>query len=135
LDVSFANTGVPHAVQWVNDVGAVDVARLGPQIRYHHDFAPAGTNADFVQVTGPHSITIRTYERGVEDETLACGTGVVASSILGGLLGVLRSPVEALTRSGLLLRVHFDLDGGHAKNVCLEGDAVLVFEGILEVPW
>jgi diaminopimelate epimerase len=135
LEIDFANTGVPHTIVWVDDVDAVDVVSLGPKIRYHRTFAPAGTNANFVQVTAPNAMTIRTYERGVEDETLACGTGTVAAAILGGLTGKLQSPVEALTRSGLLLKVYFDLEGEQVKQVFLEGDAVIVFEGVLELPW
>lgn len=135
LAVHFANSGVPHTVLWLDDVEGVDVLGLGRKIRHHRDFAPAGTNADFAQVTGPHTMAVRTYERGVEDETLGCGTGVVATSVLGGLLGLLRSPVEALTRSGVALKVHFDLEGGRATHVSLQGDAVVVYEGTLEVPW
>lgn len=129
------NTGVPHVVAFVEDVEAVDVVNVGRAIREHERFAPAGTNANFVQVLGPNRIKIRTYERGVEDETLACGTGTVASAVLGGLLGTLAPPVEAETRSGLILTVHLDLDGSTVRNVFLEGDARVVFEGTLSEEW
>ena len=77
MAVSSVNTGVPHAVVMVDDIEAVDVASDGRAIRYHPDFAPDGTNANFVEMNSAGKIFIRTYERGVEDETLACGTGNV----------------------------------------------------------
>lgn len=133
--IHFANTGVPHGVVFVEDVEAVDVVNVGRTLRWHERFAPAGTNANFVQILGPSRMKIRTYERGVEDETLACGTGTVASAVLGGLLGILVPPVEAETRSGLILMVHFDLGDQMVKNVFLEGDARIVFEGTLLEEW
>ena len=129
--VSFTNTGVPHVVRFVDDVEPVEVVKIGREIRYHEAFQPAGTNANFVQVLDQDRIKIRTYERGVEDETLACGTGTVAAAVLGGLHGDLSPPVEALTRGGIPLKVHFDIEQGAVKNVFLEGDAVVVYEGEL----
>lgn len=132
---SFINTGVPHFVVFVNDIEKIDVRDLGSLIRYHRKFAPAGANANFVQIIDSHSISIRTYERGVEDETLACGTGTVASAVIGAMTGRLISPVGASTRSGLELKVSFENDGGKVTRVYLEGDAKLVFEGALLDPW
>lgn len=132
---SFINTGVPHFVVFVNDIERIDVRDLGSMIRYHSKFAPAGANADFVQIVDAHSIRIRTYERGVEDETLACGTGTVASAVLGAMSGRLVSPVTASTRSGLELKVSFRCNEGKVTDVYLEGDAKLVFEGTLLDPW
>ncbi len=82
LAVHSVNTGVPHAVVFVEDLDGVDVPRLGAGLRYHEAFAPKGTNANFARITGPGQIAIRTYERGVEDETLACGTGMVACALI-----------------------------------------------------
>ena len=82
LQVNFINTGVPHTVIFVADLDKIDVINLGRQIRFHKRFAPQGTNVDFVEALSNKSIKIRTYERGVEDETLACGTGVVASALI-----------------------------------------------------
>ena len=132
---NFINTGVPHVVVFVSDVEMIDVVHLGSHIRYHSRFAPAGTNANFAQIIDQHTLKIRTYERGVEDETLACGTGTVASAVTGALLGWLASPVEAHTRSRLDLTVYFQLDGQRIYDVYLEGDARLVFEGTLLDPW
>jgi diaminopimelate epimerase len=132
---NFINTGVPHVVVFVSDVEMIDVVHLGAQIRYHSRFAPAGTNANFAQIIDHHTIKIRTYERGVEDETLACGTGTVASAVTGALLGRLLSPVEAHTRSGLDLTVYFQSDGQRISDVYLEGDARFVFEGTLVDEW
>jgi diaminopimelate epimerase len=91
----FVNSGVPHAVAVVDGPPAVDVPALGAFIRRHPLFAPAGTNADFIQIDGPDSLAIRTYERGVEAETLACGTGIVAAALVAEKLGLVRAPVNA----------------------------------------
>ncbi|MBM3213716.1 diaminopimelate epimerase [Candidatus Poribacteria bacterium] len=129
--VSFANTGVPHVVFFCESVDDVDVVGLGRQTRYHADFAPAGTNANFVTVTGRNSMRIRTYERGVEDETLACGTGSIAAAILGGARGVVQSPVTLRTQGGFDLTVSFELVGESAQSIHLEGDARIVYVGEL----
>ncbi|MEW6684396.1 MAG: diaminopimelate epimerase [Nitrospirota bacterium] len=130
-EAHFVNTGVPHTVVFVDDVESVDVHHTGQAIRYHRMFAPAGTNANFVAVDGPHRLTIRTYERGVEGETLACGTGAVAAAVLAGLLGKVRSPVTLKTRGGPPLGVSFTLDGRRVTSVTLTGEARLVYEGSL----
>ncbi len=127
----FLNTSVPHTVVFVDDVEAIDVHRAGEAIRYHRMFAPAGSNANFVTIDGPHKLTIRTYERGVEGETLACGTGAVAAAVLAGLLGKVTSPVTLKTRGGPPLGVSFTLDGERATSVTLTGEARLVYEGAL----
>lgn len=131
FDAHFLNTGVPHTVLFVDDVEAVDVERLGRAIRFHSLFAPAGTNANFVRVESPTRLAIRTYERGVEAETLACGTGAVAAALLAGFLGKARSPVTLKTRGGPPLKVGFALDGRTATKVELTGEARLVYEGLL----
>ncbi|MEI7435947.1 MAG: diaminopimelate epimerase, partial [bacterium] len=87
LAYGFVNSGVPHAVVRVENLDAVNVAVTGAAIRWHADFAPAGTNANFIAVSDSHSLRIRTYERGVEAETLACGTGMVAAAIVAGRMG------------------------------------------------
>ena len=130
-DAQFVNTGVPHTVLFVDEVETVDVEGLGRTIRRHPAFAPAGTNANFVRVDGPHRLTIRTYERGVEGETLACGTGAVAAAVLAGLLGKVRSPVTLKTRGGPPLKVAFDVAGDEITRVELTGEARLVYEGTL----
>ncbi|MGA2192610.1 MAG: diaminopimelate epimerase [Nitrospirota bacterium] len=131
LAASFINTGVPHVVYFVEDVEAADVQGIGAATRHHELFAPAGTNADFVQVTGRNSLRVRTYERGVEGETLACGTGATASALVAGAKGMVDSPVRLVTRGGNVLTVYFDWDGAGFDDVYLEGDAVPVFEGII----
>lgn len=118
----FVNTGVPHAICMVTDLNTVDVARLGGVIRHHPLFAPAGTNADFIQVTGPESLSIRTYERGVEAETLACGTGILAAALVGERLGLVRAPVKVKTAGGDLLVVT-------SSPPTLTGPAECVFQG------
>ncbi len=129
--VSFVNTGVPHVIHFVDDLESIDVRNIGSHMRNHGEFAPAGTNADFVKVDNEKTISVRTYERGVEDETLACGTGSVASALIAAEAEKMSSPVTVVTRSGEKLKVHFDLIKGNYKNVYLEGKAKLVYEGVL----
>jgi diaminopimelate epimerase len=123
--------GVPHFVTWVNDLDRVDVARIGRALRHHEAFAPRGTNVNFAQILGPASLRLRTYERGVEAETLACGTGSVATALTyalrQGVLGPHR--ISLLTASGQLLGVSFVLDDSGATDVSLHGPARLVHEG------
>jgi len=131
LDIHFLNTGVPHAVIFVADLESVAVTRLGAAIRHHAHFAPKGTNVNFVQVESPGSIAIRTYERGVEDETLACGTGVVACALLHALATGVPSPVRVRVRGGDTLRVGFEpgATAGEFGAVTLTGPADFVFDG------
>lgn len=138
FDASFINTGVPHTVIFVNDIRKADVVNLGRMVRYHRAFAPAGTNVNFVQKKDDHTIMVRTYERGVEDETLACGTGVTASAIVSGLRGIVKPPVDCVTQGGYTLRVSYTLnDEGDfvspVSNVFLEGPAVVSFRGEIEL--
>jgi diaminopimelate epimerase len=126
---SFADTGVPHVVIQVGDVGAVDVAGMGRAIRHHHQYAPRGTNANFVEVVDRRRLKVRTYERGVEDETLACGTGCTAAAVVAVLRGLADPPVECLTRGGEVLTVHLSREGQAVADVFLEGEVKLVFEG------
>lgn len=105
IELHFVNTGVPHAVAVVPDLAGVDVPALGTAIRHHDLFAPGGANADFIQITGPAALSIRTYERGVEAETLACGTGVVAGALVACRLGLVQAPVQVATAGGDTLEV------------------------------
>lgn len=129
--VSFAHTGVPHVVHFVDDIDRIDVKSLGASMRYHEDFSPAGANVDFVEVVDGGAIKVRTYERGVEDETLACGTGVVASAVIAAESEKLKSPVIVYTKGAEKLKVFFDVADGEYRNVYLEGVARLAFEGEL----
>ena len=128
----FVNSGVPHAVVRVDDLDAVDVVRLGAAIRYHADFAPKGANANFIAVTGPQSLRIRTYERGVEAETLACGTGIVAAGLIAGRMGWVKPAVQITCASGDVLEVNYRLSGTDAEAVTLLGPAEYVFKGTVE---
>jgi diaminopimelate epimerase len=128
----FANTGVPHVVVPVEQVEEVDVAAKGAALRYHEAFAPAGANANFVAVAGPDHLRVRTYERGVEAETLACGTGVVACGVTAGLAGLVSSPVRITVHSGDELVVDYASDGSAVSRVTLLGPTVHVFRGVLE---
>lgn len=128
LTFSYLNTGVPHTVLFTQDLERVDVVRLGSMIRYHPLFAPTGTNVNFVRLEDGNQLSIRTYERGVEDETLACGTGAVASALIAGFKGRAQSPVSIKTRGGEILIVYFEIEGEEVKKVFLEGDANVIYE-------
>jgi diaminopimelate epimerase len=131
LPVSSINTGVPHVVHYADNLETVDVFALGRTIRYHDHYKPAGTNANFVRVIDRHALQVRTYERGVEDETLACGTGAVASAIVSAARGLADSPVDVQVRSGETLKIHFsETNGGFAK-IYLEGKVKVVYQGAL----
>jgi diaminopimelate epimerase len=128
--VDFINTGVPHTLLWVEEVEELDISALGSQIRFHPHFQPAGTNVNFVRREEDHTLSLRTYERGVEAETLACGTGAVAAASIAYRKGWVRSPVAVRTRGGEILVVHLDEDGsGGIGAVYLEGMVTLVFQG------
>lgn len=133
LTIHFVNTGVPHAVLYVPDTEQVKVRELGAEIRRHPHFGPKGTNVNFVQVLGPGQIRVRTFERGVEDETLACGTGVSASALISCRVHGFRSPVKVRVRSGDLLEVSFRDEGGVFSDVRLTGPADFSFTGRVEI--
>lgn len=118
------NTGVPHAIIYVHNIDKVDVEKIGKTIRWSKQFQPEGTNVDFVQILGKNKISIRTYERGIEGETLACGTGVTAGAIISTLVHGLKSPIYAKTKSGDTLIVD-------TKEVSLTGPARIVFNGTI----
>lgn len=129
LHYSFLNTGVPHVVIFVEGLSKISVEELGRAIRYHADFQPKGTNVNFVEVKSEKEIHVRTYERGVEKETLACGTGSTASALLSSLLGYTRPPVRVRTSGGEILSVDFKIEGDKMTHVTLEGEVKLVYEG------
>ncbi len=120
-ELSFINTGVPHAILYTDDIEKIDVAAIGREIRNSDFFKPAGTNVNFVKVTGENSIRVRTYERGVEGETLACGTGSTASALVTAALGKGTSPIRVLTQGGEELVITFQKEGTVFKDVTLEG--------------
>ncbi len=127
------NTGVPHAVLFVPDADQAMVQQLGCEIRRHAHFAPRGTNVNFVQPLGEGKIRVRTYERGVEGETLACGTGVTASALIAAKLNHLSSPVRVQVQGGDELEVAFRQDNGDFAEVRLSGPADVVFEGKMDL--
>jgi diaminopimelate epimerase len=125
------NTGVPHAVLFCTDLEEVPVQALGRQIRFHPAFQPAGTNVNFAAVGDGTGLAVRTYERGVEDETLACGTGVVAAALVASALGLASSPVRVRVRSGETLTVYFDGLGQEVREVYFEGPVRVIYQGEL----
>ncbi len=135
VEYQFVNTGVPHVVIEVSDLEKADVAGLGRAIRYHERFQPAGTNVNFVTVRDGSSLRVRTYERGVEAETLACGTGIVASALCMARVGRITLPAAVVPASGdtLTVAANWHADGS-ASDVMLTGPAVRVFEGAVQYP-
>ena len=131
LSVHSINTGVPHVVHFVRDPDDFDVFNTGRAIRRHEHYQPAGTNANFAAVLDNHTLRVRTYERGVEDETLACGTGSVASALIAARKGLVESPVDVRVQSGETLRIHFERTEEGFTKVYLEGNAKVVYQGML----
>jgi diaminopimelate epimerase len=124
--------GVPHYVVLLRgDLWSQDITTLGRAIRMSPELQPDGANVNFVAVRDEHAIEVRTYERGVEGETLACGSGIVASAVTSALFGKTKSPVSVLARSGITLEVSFTLAGGYADDVRLRGDARVVYRATI----
>ena len=130
---SSIRVGVPHYVVFLReDLWSQDIVPLGRAIRTHRDLEPdGGANVNFVTVRGEHAIEVRTYERGVENETLACGSGIVSSAVVAAQFGKVQSPVSVLTRSGITLAVEFTLRDGYAEDVRLRGDARLIYRATI----
>ncbi|MDR1042100.1 MAG: diaminopimelate epimerase [Deltaproteobacteria bacterium] len=123
------NTGVSHAVAWVNDLETVNVLKVGRAVRRHVSFHP-GANVNFVQILGEDVIAVRTYEKGVEDETLACGTGCTAAALLSARNGHVRgNRIVCKTRGGEDLIVRWDGDPASPTAVYLEGPVRYTFSG------
>ncbi|NNG06683.1 MAG: diaminopimelate epimerase [Desulfobacteraceae bacterium] len=131
LNVDFINTGVPHVVVQVDNLSRHPVFEQGRSIRYHNMFSPEGTNANFMKVLGPNMVEIRTYERGVEDETLSCGTGAIASALIASARDMVGSPVKVRTKGGEELGIHFQKEGDEFKQVWLEGSTSIVYQAQL----
>ncbi len=137
LEFYAVDTGSPHAVLFwdsidsnlQDNININGIGSLGKDIRFSNYFAPAGINVNFVRIINSQTITLRTYERGVEDETLACGTGAVASAIIASLVRGVTSPVTIHTKSNEVLSVQFEKEGNRYFNIFLEGPAKIVFEG------
>lgn len=126
--------GVPHVVMIVENLDTFDVAGYGALIRYDKAFQPGGTNANFIEITGNNALRVRTYERGVEAETLACGTGIASCGLVAGRLGLVETPVKVTAASGDVLEVNYTPTADGATDVTLYGPAAHVFRGELSYP-
>lgn len=127
------DTGVPHAVHFVDHIDDNDqLLLIAPAIRFHKEFYPKGTNVNFAQILPDHSISIRTYERGIERETLACGTGAVAVAIASSHAYQLKSPVKIHTRSRSSLTIHFKKNASNFTDLVMTGPVLKIFEGLID---
>lgn len=136
LEIDSIDTGVPHAVHFVKDFREVDVFSDGRAIRRHARFQPAGTNVNFVRAVDRRSLQVRTYERGVEDEMLACGTGAVASALIASARNLVEAPVAVTVQSGEILTIFFEKTKAGFAGIYLEGRTKVVYEGNLwEEAW
>ena len=131
-DGILVNTGVPHLVVFAENIEAADLLAIARPLRYSPRYAPDGVNVNLVQVSG-NSLSVRTYERGVEDETLSCGTGVTASAIAAASSGKVRSDKIDVTVKGGALTVSFKIKGDYASDIHLVGPATFVFSGETEI--
>lgn len=133
IEYHFATVGVPHAVIYRKDVESMNddlLKDLGRKVRYNLNVFPKGTNVNFVKISDENEIIVRTYERGVEDETFACGTGSIASCVISHLLSKVQPPVLVKAKGGKL-KVGFEKISSFLKNVYLEGDAKVVAQGYI----
>jgi diaminopimelate epimerase len=134
------NVGSEHIMVFIEDIiapkiksaGEIKINEWGSAIRFHDAFQPKGANVNFIVKTGENTLRLRTYERGVERETLACGTGIISSAITAGLLGMVKPPVSVIVQSGETLRVDYNINGANVKDVFLEGSARKIGEGELK---
>ena len=134
ISCDFVNTGVPHVVVQVAGLENHPVVEQGREIRYHKRFSPKGTNANFMTIMGPDELAVRTYERGVEDETLACGTGAIASALMAYRRGMVSSPVRVHTRGGEILTIHLNSGGigdRTGERVWLQGNTSVIYMATL----
>ncbi len=131
LSIGTIDTGVPHAVLRVEDLSEIDVRATGSRIRHHSHFEDRGTNVDFIEIDDRGIVSVRTYERGVEDETLSCGTGAVASAIMASIWADLPGPVILRPVSGEELSVSFERAGKNFSRIILRGEARVVYRGTI----
>jgi diaminopimelate epimerase len=131
LSISVINTGVPHVVIVKKRIDDVDIVEIGREIRFHERFSPAGTNVNFVCRITENTIAVRTYERGVEDETLACGTGAAAGAVVMAYKMKLESPINVRTQSGGTLNIFYKEKEGKYYDIYLEGDARIIYKAQL----
>jgi diaminopimelate epimerase len=135
MNVNYVNVGSDHIVIFINDLkmgesmDEIDINNIGKIIRFHKKFQPRGGNVSFVQILSDNEIRVRTYERGVERETLACGTGIIASAIVSGLVKNIKAPVKVLSQGGEWLTVDFKIENSKIKDLSLEGSAKKIGEG------
>lgn len=133
LHYYFIRIGVPHVVVFVEGLSKLPVFEIGREIRFHPQFQPQGTNVNFVEIKDSGSIAVETYERGVEENTLACGTGATASAIVSAKAGYVDPPVSVRTRGGEILTIDFKKKDNRVRDVYLEGESRFVFEGIWRI--
>jgi len=132
--IHFLNTGVPHAVAFLPSVKDIDIVKMGANLRYHEAFTPAGCNVNFASILSPQHLELRTYERGVEGETMACGTGVTATALIHALLTDVSSPIDVSVKGGDILSIGFKRTGNDFMDVTLTGPALIIYRGEVMLP-
>ncbi|MHC4872001.1 MAG: diaminopimelate epimerase [Planctomycetota bacterium] len=131
-NIYYLNTGVPHTVIAVEDIEKIKISEWGRAIRMHEKFSPAGTNVNFISRKNDSEIILRTYERGVEAETLACGTGAAAAAVTASIIWNMHCPITVNVRSGEKLKIYFTAEGDKFTDIYLEGPVKTVYQGCLE---
>jgi len=137
VKLHYVDTGSPHVVLYIDELPeplqseiiTKGIHEIGRAIRLHSEFSPEGANVNFIRILDDHSVSMRTYERGVEEETLACGTGAVACSVIAHMHQGLASPIQVRTRSNETLTVSFSSNAGLLTNITLDGSAMITFRG------
>lgn len=127
------DTGVPHAVIFMEDIKSIDIEKFAPPIRYHQFFLPRGVNVDLASIPKDGFIVMRTYERGVEKETLACGTGATAVALMANIIYQLPPPINIKTRSNDILKINFNGQGNAITNISMTGPAQFIYQGQLKI--
>ena len=129
----FFNTGVPHVVIFVDNLEVIDLNGIAPKIRHHERFAPQGTNVNFVSIKAERVLSIRTFERGVEQETLACGTGSTAAAISANKRYGYKNPIIVIPRSGEEIVFNLQSTQGEVEDIIMEGPAKFLFKTQLAI--
>lgn len=133
FDLDYLNTGVPHAILFTDNLESADLVHAAPQIRHHHAFSPQGTNVNYASVDSQGVVHVRTYERGVEKETLSCGTGSAAAALAASKRFGIACPVKVQTRTGEILEISWPLKGSDVQEITIKGPVKKIYTGLVAI--